>query len=483
MRRWPVIIALLAIVGSGCGRKEPAKDVIALAGNRGIDIDELHRSYTLQPKWKRGETRLHSYLTQVSELINQKLYAQEAERLRLEQDSSMQGYLAFVKQKEMIKGLYRREIRDNVKIDDAEMRRMYDWLKKKVDFSYVFAHDSSVCATYAGLLRTTDTDQIPVPGDSSVRMGKREQVKVGSVAPELEKELFSAALHDVRGPIRVGNGFMAVKITGGSREAFVSDNDFIAQREQIEKLIADRKRDSLATRYVAKMMREKEMRLNGPVFWAVAEYFLRRVREAHIDPQQLQTVYITSDELRLLDVDLHGMGDAVVATHREGTMTVRQLMDALSNMPGSLRPRVRTPQNLKDAIGGIVRNQYLVKEATRQGLGEDPGVLREYRLQRDEVLASAYYSRRRGEVQVTPGEVETFRKISPVSEEQVFFKFSMAALARDAKVDSILKAERPALASRYEVRCDTVKIRSMVTAPDEILKEEPIRMYLREIFM
>jgi hypothetical protein len=219
------------------------------------------------------------------------------------------------------------------------------------------------------------------------------------------------------------------------------------------------------------------------VFWAVADYFLRRVREEHIDPQQLQTVYVTSDELRLLDVDLRERGDAVVATHREGTLTVRQLVEALSNMPGSLRPRVRTPQNLKDAIGGIVRNQYLAKEAQRQGLGEDPVVLREYRLQRDEVLASAYYGRRRGEVQLTPGEVEAFRKISPVSEQQVFFTFSMAALARDAKVDSILKAERPALSARYEVRCDTAKIRSAVTAPDEILKEEPIRMYLREIFM
>jgi len=483
MRGWPVIIVLLAIAWPGCSRKEPPKDVIVLAGDREIDIEELHRSYVLQPQWKRGETRLQSYLTQAAGLITQKLYAQEAERLRLEQDSSMQGYLAFVREKEMIKGLYRREIRENVKVDEAEMRRMYGWLKKRVDFSYVFAHDSSICAAYAGLLRKTEGDQLPVPGDSSVRIGKREQVKVGSVAPEVEKELFTAELHDVRGPIRVGNGFLAVKITGGTREAFVSEHELDAQREQIGKLIADRKRDSVATRYVARMMREKDLRLNGPVFWAVADEFLRRVREEHIDPKHLQTVYVTSDELRLLDGDLRGMGDAVVATHREGTLTVRQLIEALSTMPGSLRPRVRTPQNLKDAIGGIVRNQYLAKEAARQGLGDDPGVLREYRLQRDEVLASAYYSRRRGEVQVTSGEVEAFRKISAVSEQQVFFKLSMAALARDAKVDSILKAERPALSARYEVRCDTAKIRSMVTAPNEILKEEPIRMYLREIFM
>jgi hypothetical protein len=229
-------------------------------------------------------------------------------------------------------------------------------------------------------------------------------------------------------------------------------------------------------------MVDKDLRLNAPVFWAVAEHFFRRVREAHVDPMKIQSVNVTSDELQAVQGDLTGIGDATVAIHREGKLTVRQLMDALSTMPGSLRPRVRTPQNLKDAIGGIVRNQYLLKEAERQGLDRDPEVLYEYTLQRDEALAAAYYAQRRGGVQVTPEEVEAFKKHSPVSEEQVFFKFNMTALARDAKTDTILRGDLPRLKSQYAIKLDTARVRSMLKTPEKVLTEDPVRMYVREIF-
>jgi hypothetical protein len=129
-----------------------------------------------------------------------------------------------------------------------------------------------------------------------------------------------------------------------------------------------------------------------------------------------------------------------------------------------------------------VRNQYLLKEAEREGLERDPEVLYEYALQRDETLASAYYERLQGKVDITPEEVESYRKHSPVSEEQVLFKLNMTALARDAKTDSLLKADLPRLKSQYTITCDTVKVRSMLRTPDATLNENPVRMFVREIF-
>jgi len=118
----------------------------------------------------------------------------------------------------------------------------------------------------------------------------------------------------------------------------------------------------------------------------------------------------------------------------------------------------------------------------RQGLDKDPEVLYEYRLQKDEALASAYYAWKRAGIEVTPDEVEIFKKRSPVSEEQVFFKFNMTALARDAKTDSILTADLPRLKSQYAINLDTARVRSMLKTPDHVLNEDPIRMYVREIF-
>jgi hypothetical protein len=475
------ILATAFLLG-GCAREERPADLLAQVGDRVIGMKELNRSYMLRPEWKRGQTELQSYLTQLDKLIIQKLYAQEGEKIRLESDSLLQDYLLFLKYKEMIKGLYRKEIRARVSLDSNDVRRLYEWSKKKVDYEYIFCQDSGRCAIFAGLLGRRDVGDITFPGDSSVRTGRQEGTKVGDLPPRLERLLFTSSPHEVRGPVRVSGGYVTFKVTGGQQEKFLSENEFILQRQKFEHLLTDRIADSLSGAYIVSLMQDKDLRLNAPVFWAVADHFFRRVKEQHLDPMRIQNINVTSDEIRLLNDDLTGMGDAIVATHREGNLTVRQLMQALSVMPGSLRPRVRTPENLKAAIGMIVRNQYLLKEAERQGMGRDQEVLYEYQLQCDEALAQAYYERRRGEVQVTPEEVELYKKRTRISEEQVFFKMNMTALARDAKTDSLLEAELPGLKAHYPVSVDTAKVRSMLKTPDAVLNENPVRMFVREIF-
>ena len=94
----------------------------------------------------------------------------------------------------------------------------------------------------------------------------------------------------------------------------------------------------------------------------------------------------------------------------------------------------------------------------------------------------AYYTGLREKVQVTSEEVAAFSKRSRVSEEQVFFKLNMAFLARDAKADSVLRAELPTVKKKYRIMCDTAKVRSMLKTPDAILTEEPVKMFVREVF-
>ena len=483
MKKSFVLLAAACLFAAGCGQKEEPKDSIAQVGKRTIDMKELKRSYTLQPQWKRGQTELQSYLTQLQELTTQKIYAQEAEKLGIDRDSLMARYLAFIKQKEVIKGLYRKEILQNVRISEAEERVVYEWKKKKLDYEYVASPDSAQCALFARELTGKKPEQLVLPADSSVRAGREAEATVGSVPPELERKMFTGGINNVYGPVKSGGIYMAVKVTDATVEKFMSENEFNSQREKIDHLITNRKADSLASHYVYGLMKDADLRLNGPVFWAVADYFFRNVKEDHRDPKMINNINVTSDELRVLDNDLQSMANATVATHREGQLTVRELVAALSDMPGSLRPRVRTPQNLKDAIGGIVRNQYLLKEAMRQGLDKDPDVLYEYGLQRDETLASAFYERRRSETAVTPADVEAFKKHAPVSENQVFFKFNMTALARDAKTDSLLRAELPGLNAHYGVTVDSAKIRATLKTPDAVLNENPMRIFVREIFM
>lgn len=163
MKRGVILLAAACLLASGCGKKEEPKDIVAKIGGRTIDWKELKRSYVLQPQWERGQTEFQSYLTQLHDLATEKLYAQEAEKLGIDRDSLMARYLEFTRQKEMIKGLYRKEILKNVKIGDAEAREIYEWMKKKLDYEYVASPDSAQCALYAMQLAGKRVEQVMFP--------------------------------------------------------------------------------------------------------------------------------------------------------------------------------------------------------------------------------------------------------------------------------------------------------------------------------
>ena len=67
-------------------------------------------------------------------------------------DSILAGYLDFVRQKEMIKALYRREIASKGDVSEDELEEAYIRLKKRVRFAYIHTRDADRAQHYADLL-------------------------------------------------------------------------------------------------------------------------------------------------------------------------------------------------------------------------------------------------------------------------------------------------------------------------------------------
>lgn len=156
------VVGLSVLTFAGCGTPEtPRKNIVARVGNRQIDVRKLSRSYALYPQWKRGDRAAQSYLTQLNALLEEKIYAQEAEYLGIDRDTLLTRYLEFLRQKELIKALYRRHVAANVRISEAEERRMYEWSRKSVDFEYLLTRDSVRSAALAAMFAHGGLAAIP----------------------------------------------------------------------------------------------------------------------------------------------------------------------------------------------------------------------------------------------------------------------------------------------------------------------------------
>jgi len=471
-----------AILVTGCGRERIPHDAIVAVGNRSIDAEQLERSFQFNPVWKKGMTNLEAHRVQLESLIDSKLFAMEAERRGYDADSSMRGYLDFLKQKEMIKELYRREITASVVVSEEEYRRAYLWMKRRVSFDYVFTTDSARAVGYARALASRRAADIEMRLPQQDLRGTRTDVTYGAVGEELEPLVFGTTLHHAAGPARVRDGYMSVRVVDGNVDLFRSEQDFAEKKRHIHSVIAGRKSDSLAMLYISRLMRDKGLALNPEVFWTFAELCAKCVPARTADPFTISTIRVSSDDIRYLTRDAGSLGSGVLATHNDGILTVHNFLSMLGNMPGSLRPGVRTPQELKDAVAIIIRNYYLAKRAKEMGLDQSPRVLADFSSQKDDALAALWYQQERRSLPLTHGEIAEFAARPHPPEERVFYRVSTEDLARQQKWERVLPERVRVLRAHYAVVVDSARLASAVARPGEILNEIPVKMYLREVF-
>ncbi len=474
--KWLGLILLL-FVGGSCS-EDPSREPAPLArvGNRVIDWRMLQRSFHLEPHWHRGISYRVAYFTQLDYLIEQKLFAQQAEALGLDAEEPVAGILQANREKEMIKELYRQEVASRVTITEEEYRAAYQRAKKKVKLEFVYTPDSSRAALYAGKLLTTPMEQLPLysPADQK---GTTPLFSFGDMAPEVEAVAFDMEPGEVRGPIRVKGRFMVIKLIDGEVDKFLSETDFAQQKSKIHKVLFERRARRISREYLHRVLRNKGVHINPPVFRALQEQFSRVMHNKTSDTPF--PIYLNDQELDRARTQLEDLRDAVLVTFKGGEFTVGDFLRHLWYTPSSVRPQVNLAPQLKKAIAVMVRNYYLAQEAYRRGLDRSPRVAYEVQAENDRVLAEYYLKKVRQEITVTPEEISRFMREESFTAlnrewEGELDTAAARAMLREYKFSLRRQELADSLRNLFPVQVDTTGLLSHIPDPDQPVSEKPI---------
>ncbi|GAB4338181.1 MAG: hypothetical protein Kow0037_21970 [Calditrichia bacterium] len=482
---WLLAFVMLGLVG-GCSTKKPAEpETVAQVGNRQIDWMHLKRSFELNPKWGRGLTWREAYQNQLNFLIDEKLFAQAAESEGLVKDSVLASYLKFVEDKELIKELYRQEIADKIQISEEELQQAYQKSKKKVKLKYIFTADSSVAEKISGIWKTGGFEAIPEELKEKVRSGETPLFGFGDMEESLEAVVFDLRQGEIAGPVPVTDGFMVVQLIYGEVDKFLSEYDFAEKQSKLKKVIFERRTSKASNRFIKNFMADKDLQLNPAIFYALAAEFNRIIQNKTTDTPV--PVYLNEEEIRQANLDLEELRDKVLISHRDGEMTVGEFLKRLRQMPLHLRPNLKQPEKLKDAIGVATRNEYLAKEARQRGLHKSPRAKREIAIQKDELLARYWVERHARSIGVTDEELKQY-KGSPrlvELEKKLGKKVSdeeLRDLLRNAKIAEFKVYASDSLKRVYPVKIDSTILSQKIKNPDKIISYNPAKVIVRELF-
>lgn len=486
--------AVLLLAGNGCaGREqEPAavadsqsSTAVASAGERSIDWRLLRRSFQLDARWQRGQRREAAYRLQLGYLIDQKLLAQEALANGALQDPDLAGYLEAIREKEMIKELYRREVASRVEISEETYRRAYRYSKKKVQFEYITTPDLPRAQDYLQQLRRQPLSDIALKDPATDEKGVSPMFGFGDVAEELEPLVFELGAQETGGPVEVDGNYMVVKVVDGQMEKFMSEIDYATEKSRIERILFERRAEAISNAYIATLLKDENVRINPRAFTPLAQKFAEIIEnKTSAEPFP---IHVSDRELHTVQAQLADLGDAVLVSFDAGQLTVKDFLTRLQNMPNGIRPKVNMAPHLRKAIAGVVRNYYLAAEARRQGLDRSPEVLYEVQAQQDQALAIYWSGKIRRKLSVSAEEIAEFKQKEKYDEVNQRLNGTLddqrvRQIILDVKFARRQLDIADSLRGVYGAAVDSLQLRALVKDPDELINEQPVGFAYREQF-
>ncbi|HNW58517.1 MAG TPA: peptidylprolyl isomerase [bacterium] len=391
----------------------PLDDRIAALVNREpISIEEVRNNIhfmTLYARNKKGRELVDAHLDL---LIEKKLFAQEARRQGLEMNPLVRQVVDWAERDQMIKALYRDEVRNKVQPSEAEIRAAFLRGREQVRLRHLFAR-SEVDAL---LLKEQLDKGVPFEElaartfhDSTLAHNGGDLGFIGydDIDEKLAESAFALPLHQISAPVQSRYGWHILRVDNRRQQLFNNEAEYAQQRDAISKDLIRKLEKKAAGAYVDKMMSALDVKMINASFNILAANVKGIVLGAERMVPNYQPM-LGGSEMMMMNDGIGGHQKEVLVVWKGGALTLGEFSKRVESLPVSERPRIDTPAHLRTDIGKLAMRELLVQQAKRQNLDKDPQVQEGVRKWREDYLFGALWQRVRDTLKVSPAEEAAF---------------------------------------------------------------------------
>ncbi len=381
---------------------QPEEQILVEIGDKAsISLNEFIRraEYTPRPDYCRMNTYLHKKII-LNSLIAEKLFALEAgEDNPIVQDEMFQEYIKGRKEQAMRQWMHFVEATQKVVLDSSTVKQVYQLAGREYEIAYFSTRDTSIVHA----LRQNPTPEAfataysrltgeTVPPDRVVTFSSPEHQMV-------HRALFSDTLHigQVLPPVEVEEGdYLVMQVLGWSENVAMTDTQQQQRLNEVTEKLTQVKSGDIWTDYVSKIMHDKSLDFNPPVFRRMSEIFFNVYFRSDLERREQLMNKIWSDEERDINETFANMPDEEFLQQPFFTVdgevwTVDDFRRQLVSHPLVFRKR-RMPSEafaaqFRLAIADLVRDHFVTQEAYERGYDAVNIVQRNTAMWRDSYVA------------------------------------------------------------------------------------------------
>jgi peptidyl-prolyl cis-trans isomerase C len=408
MKKALLLIGLLL----ACSPKSLDDRTAALVNGEPISAEELRNNIhfmTLYARNQKGKALVEAHLNL---LIEKKLFAQEGKSQGFEQNPVVRKVTDWAERDQMIKALYRDEVRNKVQPTEEELRAAFLRGREQVRLRHLFARsEAEALRLKEELDKGVSFEELAAHSfrDSTLRRTGGDLGFVGydDIDEKLAEVAFDLPQHQVSPPVRSRYGWHLLRVDNKRQQIFNSEAEYGQQRDAIAKEMSRKLEKKMAGAYVDRMMTSLDVKMINATFNILAADVQGIVLGAERMVPNYQPM-LGDGEMMMMNQGASGHEKEILVTWKDGQWTLGDFLKRVESLPISERPRVDTPGHLRFDIGKQIMRELLVQEARRKKLERDPLVQEGVRKWREEYLFGTLWQKVRDTVQVSRQEEEAF---------------------------------------------------------------------------
>jgi parvulin-like peptidyl-prolyl isomerase len=412
-------------------------------GSSGITVDEFQQRFELIPQIAQGgekdiEQKKNHLLYS---LIAEKLWAYEAEALKLDTSDIMQITFKTIEKMFVRDALYKIEITDKIKITDEEKLEGLKRISSNLNLDVIYFSDSLSALKIHKLLKSGITfDSVKSIVQSNLQA---IQIKFGELRESVEDILYSLNEGEFTSPVKSSSGWLIFILLEKEPAVFEKRDQALMN---VEEIIKQRKTDKYYEEFYGKFFGNKKVETNGVLFWSIAYKIAERLNNkkntnsipdsenVYLDVSNLLSIEIElgADTLNMQFIKLDGSPITVKQFIREFIFNGFYSVDVSPNViSAKLKSRVKT----------FIEQELLAREGYKRGLQNLPEVKNSISIWKDNYLAKILKNMLLDSIKVSDEEVYNFYRNNKEEKNSSMIEVNILEILTDSLevVESVIR--------------------------------------------
>ncbi|WP_456406371.1 peptidylprolyl isomerase [Caldithrix abyssi] len=388
-----VLIFSLFILAAACKKQQSEANWLARVNDRLITVDEFRLFYELDPNFGVYSSGVPALKTELDRMIDQHLALILAKERGLLKEPPIKRAIQWEKRQAVLRAYYRTKIGQNIHIEQADLRKAYVQRNEQVYLRHLFTKDEKMAQKWFKELKKDSSlfrrfaRQAFHDSILAKNGGVLGWLPIAELDEDLAKGVDTLRQGQISRPIRTRWGYHIVQILNRKKPAIFREDEFLKQRPLLEKWLRRKKGLALSQKFIAQTIGRMNPQPDPQLF---LKMWLAIKGDNNLEKMQLTREHaLTSPLLEKIRRAMKNDLASPFIHFRGGSVSLAAFLGLLQEIPLTQRPRFRTPRELSLQLAKIFRDDYLYRQALKEGLDNDPQVLAE--LQRFKENQLYYY--------------------------------------------------------------------------------------------